>query len=181
MMQDIGLKIGDAAPSFELPGVDGKTYRLEDFDDAEVLAVMFICVHCPYVRAYEDRFIAVQKDYAERGVRLVGINPNDSTKYPEDSFDHMVRRAKEKGYPFPYLRDKAQTVADAYGAQATPEFFVFGKDRKLAFRGRLDDNYQEPSKAERPFLRQALDALLAGKTPDPAFVPAIGCSIKWAD
>ncbi len=180
-MQDIGLKIGDEAPGFELPGVDGRTHKIEDFGDKEVLGVMFICVHCPYVQAYEDRFIAVQKDYASRGVQLVGINPNDSTKYPEDSFDNMVRRSKQKGYPFPYLRDKAQAVADAYGAQATPEFFIFNKERKLVYRGRLDDNYQNPAAVEHTYLRDALEAVLTGEEPKQPFVPAIGCSIKWSD
>ncbi len=180
-MQNIGLKIGDPAPDFELPGVDGKTYRLEDFADKGVLGVAFICVHCPYVQAYEDRFIAVQNEYASKGVQLVGINPNDSTKYPEDSFDNMKRRAEQKDYPFPYLRDKGQDVADAYGAQATPEFFIFDKDRKLAYRGRLDDNYQDPTAVQNEYLRDALDTILAGEELEQTFVPAIGCSIKWSD
>ncbi|MFQ5838768.1 MAG: thioredoxin family protein [Thermoplasmata archaeon] len=180
-MEDIGLKIGDPAPSFELPGVDGKTYKLEDFADRDVLGVIFMCVHCPYVQAYEDRIMAAQADYSGKGVQFVGINPNDSTKYPEDSFDGMVKRAGMKGYNFPYLRDKGQDVADAYGAQATPEFFIFDKERKLAYRGRLDDNYQDPSAVREQYLRAALDAILAGREPDKAFVPAIGCSIKWVD
>lgn len=180
-MQDVGLRIGDQAPDFELPGVDGKTHRLEDFADKEVLGVVFICVHCPYVRAYEDRIISAQADYLGKGVQLVGINPNDSTKYPEDSFDHMVNRSKAKGYNFPYLRDRGQDVADAYGAQATPEFFIFDKERKLRYRGRMDDNYQDPSAVRNRYLREALDAIMTGSEPKEAFVPAIGCSIKWAD
>lgn len=180
-MQDIGLKIGDSAPPFELPGVDGQTHAIGDYADKDLLAVAFICVHCPYVKAYEDRFIAVANDYAAKGVQLVAINPNDSTKYPEDSFDGMVSRSQLKHYPFPYLRDKSQDVADAYGAQATPEFFVFNKARKLVYRGRLDDNYQEPNAVKETYLRDALEALLAGQQPARSFVPAIGCSIKWAD
>ncbi len=181
MMQDIGLKIGDPAPDFELPGVDGKVHRLEDFAEKEVLGVAFLCVHCPYVMAYEGRYIDIQNDYAPKGVQLVGINPNDSTKYPEDSFENMKRRAEDKNYPFPYLRDKTQEVADAYGAQATPEFFIFDKDRKLAYRGRLDDNHRDPSAVQETYLRDALDAILAGEEPPKSFVPAIGCSIKWSD
>lgn len=180
-MEDIGLKIGDPAPPFELPGVDGKTYKLEDFADDDVLGVIFMCVHCPYVQAYEDRIMAVQADYASKGVQFVGINPNDERKYPEDSFDNMVKRARMKGYNFPYLRDKSQEVAEAYGAQCTPEFFVFDADRKLRYRGRLDDNYQDPAAVKRRYLREALDAILSGQEPKEAFVPAIGCSIKWAD
>ncbi len=180
-MQDIGLKIGDPAPGFELPGVDGKAHGLEDFSEKPVLGVVFMCVHCPYVQAYEDRMIAVQADYEAKGVQFVGINPNDERKYPEDSFDNMVKRAKLKGYNFPYLRDKGQDVADTYGAQCTPEFFIFNKDRKLAYRGRLDDNYQNPSAVKSEYLRDALDAILAGGSPRQPFVPAIGCSIKWAD
>lgn len=180
-MQDIGLRIGDSAPPFELPGVDGKTHKLEDYADKDVLGVAFICVHCPYVKAYEDRYITIQNDYAAKGFQLLGINPNDSRRYPEDSFENMKRRAAEKNYPFPYLRDKTQDVADAYGAQATPEFFIFNKERKLVYRGRIDDNYQEPSKVKETYLRDALDAILAGEQPSKSFVPAIGCSIKWSD
>ncbi|MFQ5987124.1 MAG: redoxin domain-containing protein, partial [Thermoplasmata archaeon] len=110
-MMQLPLNIGDPAPDFELPGVDGKTYSLASFADKDILGLMFICVHCPTVHMYEERLIETQKDYAARGVQLVGINPNDSRKYPEDSFDSMVRRAKEMGYPFPYLRDKSQAVA----------------------------------------------------------------------
>ncbi|MEE9592541.1 MAG: redoxin domain-containing protein, partial [Thermoplasmata archaeon] len=116
-MMQLPLNIGDPAPDFELPGVDEKTYRLESFADKDILGLMFMCVHCPTVKIYEDRLIATQNDYAARGVQMVGINPNDSVKYPEDSFESMTRRAKEMGYPFPYLRDKTQAVAEAYGAQ----------------------------------------------------------------
>lgn len=180
-MQELPLNLGDTAPDFELPGVDGKTYSLSDFDDADVLGVMFLCVHCPYVKAYEDRLIQLQNDYADRGVQLVGINPNDSKRYPEDSFDSMKQRAKAKDYPFPYLRDKSQEVADAYGAQATPDLFIFDANRTLRYRGRLDDNYQEPDAVERRYVREAVDALLAGKEVPTSFVPPVGCSIKWVE
>lgn len=180
-MMQLPLNIGDPAPDFALPGVDGKTYSLADFADKDVLGVMFICVHCPTVKMYEDRLIAAQNDYVDRGVQLLGINPNDSIKYPEDSFESMARQAERMNYPFPYLRDKSQEVAEAYGAQATPDLFIFDKDRILRYRGRLDDNREDASAVKRRYVREVFDALLAGEEPPQSFVPPIGCSIKWAD
>ncbi len=180
-MIQLPLNIGDPAPDFELPGVDEKTYTLESFADKDILGLMFMCVHCPTVKIYEDRLIATQNDYAARGVQMVGINPNDSVKYPEDSFESMTRRAKEMAYPFPYLRDKSQTVAEAYGAQTTPDLFIFDKERILRYRGRLDDNRDDPSAVQQQYVRAAFEALLAGVEPSQSFVPPVGCSIKWAD
>ncbi len=180
-MIQLPLNIGDRAPDFELPGVDGETYTLDNFADKEILGLMFICVHCPTVKMYEDRLIAVQNDYVARGVQMVGINPNDSTKYPEDSFESMTQRAEQMAYPFPYLRDKTQAVADAYGAQTTPDLFIFDKDRILRYRGRLDDNREDASAVQKVYVRDAFEALLAGQEPPQSFVPPIGCSIKWAD
>ncbi|MBF8303487.1 MAG: Thioredoxin-like protein, partial [Candidatus Dadabacteria bacterium] len=108
---DQGIKIGDKAPDFNLPSVDGKNYSLSDFKDKSVLIVAFTCNHCPYVQAYEERFIALQNEFKEKGVTLIGINSNDDKNYPEDSFENMVKRAEDKGYNFPYLRDKSQKVA----------------------------------------------------------------------
>ncbi len=174
------LEIGAQAPSFDLPGVDGRRHTLEEFSDRTVVAVMFTCNHCPYVQAYEDRLIAIQRDYAGRGVQLVAINANETVNYPEDSFDKMVGRAKRKGYNFPYLRDEDQSVADAYGAHYTPEIFLLDRDRKLRYTGRIDDNWQDPQKVAKTYLRGAIDALLAGRpVPEPE-THAIGCTIKWA-
>lgn len=180
-MEGGGLNIGDTAPPLELPGVDDRAYRLDDFGDDKVLGVMFICVHCPYVRAYESRFIDIQNEYRDQGLQLVAINPNDPSKYPEDSFHGMVKRAREKGYNFPYLRDKTQRVADAYGAQTTPDVFLFDQSLNLRFRGRPDNNHEDPSAVTRQYMREAIVAILEGRDPPETFVPPIGCSIKWVD
>ncbi len=167
------------APDFSLIGTDGKQYSLATFKDAKALVVVFSCNHCPYVQAYEDRLIELQKDYASQGVRLVAINSNDDLNYPEDSFDAMLTRATEKGFNFPYLRDDSQGVAKAYGATHTPHLFVFGPDRALAYTGKIDDDWQDPKAVKRRFLREALDAVLLGKpVPEPQ-THAIGCTIKW--
>src|SRR5262249_34691742 len=119
-----GMSVGSKPPPFSLPGVDGKSWSLDSFCDAKVLVVVFTCNHCPYAKANEDRLVAIQRDYANRGVRLVAINPNDDRGYPEDSFENMEIRAKEKGFNFPYLRDATQEVARAYNAVCTPDIFV---------------------------------------------------------
>jgi peroxiredoxin len=173
------LHLGDSAPAFDLPGVDGQQYRLESFATKPVLAVIFSCNHCPYVQAFEERMVAVQRDYAAHGVQLVAINANDPTFYPEDDFPHMVRRAQAKGYNFPYLRDEDQRVATLYGAMVTPEAFAFDTTRRLRYHGRIED-HKDPHQATTRDLRDALDALLAGR---PVRVPetrAFGCTIKWA-
>jgi peroxiredoxin len=174
------LQIGGKAPDFSLPGVDGKTYALEAFRDKPILVVMFTCNHCPYVQAYEERLIEIQRDYTNRGVALVAVNANDAKNYPEDSFPNMVKRAKEKGYNFPYLRDENQTVASAYGATYTPEIFVLDGDRKLRYAGRIDDNWQNPEKAKSHDLRNAIEALLNKKPIPQPETHAIGCTVKWA-
>jgi peroxiredoxin len=174
-----GLHPGAKALDFHLPGVDGKTSSLASFSSKPVLVVFFTCNHCPYVQAWESRFVEVQRDYAAKGVQLVGINSNDETEYPEDDFAHMKARAKEKGYNFPYLRDESQQVAEAYGPVSTPDFFVFDQDRVLRYRGRLDDNHKDPKAVKQRYLRDALDDVLAGKVPRVPVTPPYGCSIKW--
>lgn len=175
-----GLPIGTPAPPFSLPGTDGKTYTLDDFADAKALVIVFTCNHCPYAKAAEDRLIRLQADYADRGVRIVAINPNDDRAYPEDSFDEMKKCAKEKGFNFPYLRDETQEVARAYDAACTPDPFVFGPDRKLVYNGRIDDNWKDETRVTRHDLREVLDAVLEGREPRlPEVVPSMGCSIKW--
>lgn len=174
-----GLLPGAKAPDFSLPGVDGRTYGLDSFKDAKALVVFFTCNHCPYVQAWESRFVEVQRDYAAKGVRLVGINSNDDTKYPEDDFAHMKARAKDNGYNFPYLRDGSQAVAEAYGPVSTPDFFVLDRQRVVRYRGRLDDNHQDPKKVAKRYLRDALDDVLAGRDVRASLTPPYGCSIKW--
>jgi len=174
------LRIGGKAPDFRnLPATDGKQYSLESFRESRILVVVFSCNHCPYVQAYEDRIIAFHREYAGKGVTLVAINSNETEHYPEDSYEEMVKRAKKKGFAFPYLRDGDQSVASAYGATHTPEFFVFDAERKLRYHGRFDDNWQDPSRVKHQYLRDAVEALLAGKEVPVSETHSIGCTIKW--
>ncbi len=174
-----GLKVDDRAPGFHLPGVDGKDYSLEDFKDKKVVVVMFSCNHCPTVKAYEDRFVEFQKDYKEKGVVLIAINANDDKKYPEDSFENMKIRAREKGFNFPYLRDESQRIARAYGAERTPEVYVFDEKRLLRYHGRIDDNVYEPDQVRQRYLRDAVDAVLEGRKVSVEETEPVGCTIKW--
>lgn len=174
------LKLGDPAPAFALSGVDGKTCSLEGLAEKPILIVMFSCNHCPYVQAYEDRLVNIQRDYKDRGIQLVAINSNDAVNYPEDNLDQMVARAKAKSFNFPYLRDATQQVARVYGATHTPQIFVFNRERRLCYMGKIDDNWQNPQAVRRRYLREALDALLEGREPAEPSTHAIGCTIKWA-
>jgi peroxiredoxin len=173
------LKIGSPAPDFNLSGIDAKKYSLSSFKDKNAIIVIFSCNHCPYVQANEDRIKQIQKDYKDKGVEVIAINSNDDKGYPEDSFDNMKKRAAEKKFNFLYLRDDIQSVAHAYDATHTPEIFLFDKERKLAFHGKIDDNWQEPNKVQNPYLRNALDELLAGKEISVPETFTIGCTIKW--
>lgn len=174
-----GMPVGTSAPAFSLPGIDGTTHTLATYKDANVLVVVFTCNHCPYAKACEGRLIEIQADYADRGVRLVAINPNNASAYPDDSFENMKVRAKEKGFNFPYLHDESQTVARAYDAACTPDIFVFDADRKLTYNGRIDDNWQDESKVTKRDLRTAIDAALHKKPLPFDAVASMGCSIKW--
>jgi peroxiredoxin len=173
------LKIGDKAIPFDLPGVDGEDHSLADYSDKEVMVVAFSCNHCPYVRAWEDRMIQIQKDYADQGVQLLVINANDAQKYPDDSFSKMKERSQEKNFNFPYLHDESQEVARYYGAERTPEFFVFDSGGVLKYHGALDDNYEDPQAVQHRYLRDALEAVLAGQAPAVMETPPVGCTIKW--
>lgn len=172
------LNIGDQAIGFELPNVRNGRIALDDYRDKEAVVVLFTCNHCPYVQAWEDRLVQVANDYADRGVAFVAISANDAKKYPADSPEAMKQRAEEKNYPFPYLYDKTQEVARAYGAERTPEIFLFDREGKLRYHGAPDDNYEEP-KMETTYLRDALDAVLAGEEVPIAETPPVGCTIKW--
>ena len=172
------LKIGDKAIDFELTGTDGMKHSLNDYR-GKYAVVIFSCNHCPYVRAWEDRMVAIQGDYTGKGVQLIAINSNDAEQYPEDSFENMKLRAKEKHFNFPYLRDDDQRVAKLYGAQRTPEVFLFDRESILRYHGAIDDNYDDPNAVKRRYLRNALDALVGGtRTPIPETQP-VGCTIKW--
>ena len=179
------LSIGAPLPEFkDLPDVAGGQMSASDVSSARVLVVVFSCNHCPYVQAYEDRMIALQREYGPKGVRLVAINSNETEHYPEDSVEEMKKRAREKGFPFPYLRDDDQSVAEAFGATHTPEFFVFGAAPgharlSLRYHGKMDDNYQNPGAVKRHYVREAVDAILAGPDPEETETHSIGCTIKW--
>ncbi len=184
-MEQQGLAIGAAMPQFDkLPGTDGRTYSSADFAGSKILVVVFSCNHCPYVQAYEDRMIAFQRDSQARGVQLIAINANEAVHYPDDDFEGMVKRARAKGFNFPYLRDDDQSVATAFGATHTPEFFVFAprpgeSGFRLQYHGKMDDNYQHPDQVKQPYLQRAVEALLAGKPVAEPETHSIGCTIKW--
>jgi len=173
------LKIGTKAHNFSLPGVDDKTHKLDDYKDKKILCIIFMCNHCPYVVAVQQRINRIAKDYAGKSFALIAINPNDAETYPEDSFENMKIRAEEEGYVFPYLRDDSQAIARAYDAVCTPDIYLYDENRILKYRGRIDDNWKDESKVSRKELRMAIDALLAGKEIDFDTVPSMGCSIKW--
>jgi peroxiredoxin len=173
------LPLGTPCPDFRLRSVDGRPWARDDFRDRQALVVMFICNHCPYVQAVEDRIIALQRDYGPRGVQLVGICANDPTDYPDDRPEKLLERWRKKAYGFPYLVDETQDVARAFGAVCTPDIYVFDRDLKLAYHGRIDDDWQHPSRVKRRELAAALDALLEGKPAPREQVHSIGCSIKW--
>ena len=176
---NLKLKIGDKAPDFTLPGVDGKAYTLDSFRGRKVLAIVFMCNHCPYVQGSIERMKAIQSEFGIKGVQVIGINANDEVNYPDDSFDRMVEMSNAKKLNFPYLRDEDQTAAKAYDAQCTPECFVFDGERKLRYHGRIDDNPKDESKVTVTDLRNAIDALIHGRKVAIELAPAIGCSIKW--
>jgi len=173
------LHPGDIAPDFALPATDGKTYRRDDFSKSKLLLVSFWCNHCPYVQAWESRMIELGNQYLAKGVAFVLINSNDPTSYPEDRFERMVDRARQKKYPFPYLHDASQTVARDYGALVTPHPMLFGSERRLLFQGRIDDNHEHPEQVKKRFLREAIDHALAGRSIAQPELPVLGCSVKW--
>lgn len=166
--------LGDPGPAFTLPGVDGHEHSLSEHAGTPV-AVVFSCCHCPYVVAWEDRLNTIARDYAGRA-GLVAVNANH---HLGDTFEHMEARAAEKGFVFPFLRDESQDVARAYGAQRTPEVFLLDAEHRLAYHGAPDSDYTDEAGAE-PWLRRALDAVLAGETPPVTETPPVGCTVKWA-
>ncbi len=173
------LQIGETAPDFSLPGVDGKTCALADFADAKALVIVFSCNHCPYVIGAEDRMIDFHETYAPRGVAFMAINSNETDNHPTDSLDHMKQHAREKGFKFPYLRDETQDVAKRYGALRTPHFYLFDAERKLRYTGRMDDNPREPGKETTHELVDAVDAVLAGRDVETPLTNPMGCNVKW--
>jgi peroxiredoxin len=167
----VTLQIGDQAPGFSLPGTDGREYGPDG-----VTVVAFTCNHCPYALAWHDRLTQVARDY---DVTFLAVNPNDAERYPRDSFDAMKQRVEaDGGWPHPYLRDESQEVAAAYGAQTTPDLFVLDGEGRLRYRGAPDADYRDESQGAA-WLREALDAVLAGEQPARAETEPVGCSVKW--
>lgn len=174
------LELGTPAPDVELTEVgDGSTVRLEDLS-GDVLVVMFLCKHCPYVVHVQDELASLARKYLEDGrVAFVGISSNDPDTHPDDAPDQLAVQKREVGFEFPYLFDETQEVARAYGAACTPDFFVFDRDRRLAYRGRMDETRPGGDRPTGADLRATIDALLAGRRPSDDQWPSMGCSIKW--
>ncbi len=168
--------LGTPAPEFSLPGTDGHVYTLSSFPEKKALVVVFMCNHCPYVVSVIERLNSLARDFFEKGAQFIGINPNDDSEYPEDSFENMKKSPVE----FPYLRDESQEAARAFGAVCTPDIFVYDGERNLSYRGRIDDNWQDESRVQSHDLAEALEKIISGKTiPEAEQHPSMGCSIKW--
>jgi peroxiredoxin len=174
-------EFGKPAVDFSLRGVDGRIWTLDDCRGERGLLVMFICNHCPYVKAVRDRIVRDARELLDYGIRSVAIMSNDPTDYPEDSFENMARVAREFDFPFPYLWDETQEVARAYGAVCTPDFFGYNADLGLQYRGRLDESRKEAVPGARRDLFEAMKLVAeTGRGPEEQ-IPSVGCSIKWRE
>lgn len=173
-----GYKPGDKAEDFRLKSVDGKMYSMSDYKDAKGFIVVFTCNHCPFAKKYEDRIIELANKYKSKGYILLAINPNDPSVQPEDSYALMQKRAKEKGFGFPYLFDEGQKVYPKYGATKTPHAFLLDKNLTVKYVGAIDDNVEDARAVKEKYLENAIAALENKKNPSPSVTKAIGCSIK---
>ena len=176
-----GYDIGDKAMNFKLKNVDGTHVALSDYEDEKGVIVIFTCNHCPYAQAWEERIIKIDKQFDPKGYPVVAIQPNDPKLQPEDSFENMKKRAKEKGYTFPYLMDETQEVYRAYDATKTPHVYLLENESNgfyVRYIGAIDDNYKDASQVKEKYLASAVNALLNGNEPSPKKTKAIGCSIK---
>lgn len=177
-----GYKVGDMVVDFNLKNVNKKMVSLHGLNDNKGAIVIFTCNHCPFSVAYEDRIIALHNTYASKGFPVVAINPNDSKEVPEDSYKNMIRRAKEKQFPFVYLHDGTQQTARTYGAVRTPHVYLLSKinnQYRVEYIGAIDNNSHEPELVTEKYVERAMEELLAGKEITVKFTKAIGCSIKW--
>jgi peroxiredoxin len=174
-----GLKVGDKATDFKLKNVDGKSYGLADLTTAKGYIVVFTCNHCPYALAYQDRIIALHQKYDPQGYPVVAINPNDQTVSPGDSYEKMVERSTEKSFPFMYLYDETQEVAKSFGATRTPHVYLLDKDLTVKYIGAIDDNSENASAVQEPYLENAIQALQNNRVIAVPETKAIGCTIKW--
>lgn len=174
------LPLGTEAPEFSLPDTEGKTVSLSDFKDARAVLIVFMCNHCPFVKHIIGELVKLIKEYQRKGVATACINSNEIESHPEDSPEMMAKIAKEKGFTFAYLYDETQEVAKAYRAACTPDFFLFDKDRKLVYRGQMDDSRPNSGvPVTGKDLRAALDAVLKGGKVPAKQKPSMGCNIKW--
>lgn len=173
-----GYKVGDKATDFKLKSVDNKMYSMADYKDAKGFIVIFTCNHCPFAVKYEDRIIDLAKRYKSKGYVLLAINPNDPAAQPEDSFELMQKRAKEKKFTFPYLFDEGQKIYPQYGATKTPHVFLLDKNLVVKYIGAIDDNVEDASQVKEKYLENAIAALEKGQEPTPNTTKAIGCTIK---
>ncbi len=172
------LSVGDAAPAWEkLPGVDGKTYSLADFKDAHAVVIIFTCNHCPVAQACEDRFKQLASDFKDRKVAVVAISVS---RFPQDDFEKMKQHAKDRGFNFPYVQDRSQEIGRKYGATNTPQVFVLNAERKIAYMGAFDDNWEDAGEVKEPYTRLAVEAVLAGKTAEVRETRQLGCTIEYA-
>lgn len=177
-----GYKIGDDVKDFSLKNVDSKMVSLKDYKDAKGFIVVFTCNHCPFAKAYEQRIMDLDAKYRSKGFPVVAINPNDPSIVPDDSFENMVSHSKDKGYTFPYLFDETQEIAKAYGATKTPHVFVLNKQSSklvLSYIGAIDNNTDDATKADKKYVEDAVNELLAGKPVTLTETKAIGCGVKW--
>jgi peroxiredoxin len=179
-METVGTAIGGYAPDFELPGIDGTVHHLARYlESHKAVAVVFMCNHCPYVQMYLDRLKQLQAEFGPQGFTLIGINPNDADRYPDDSFDNMKTFAATSGLNFPYLRDVTQDVAQTFGATKTPHVFLLNQAGRLGYTGSVDDNAQDAGAVQTPYLRNAIAQTLANQTITPTATEPVGCSVKW--
>ena len=177
-----GYQVGDVAMDFRLKNIDEAMVSLKDYSDKKGAIVIFTCNHCPYAKMYEQRIIELDKKYAPMGYPVIAINPNDPSQEAEDSFEEMQKRAKEKGYTFPYLVDGTQEIAKTYGATRTPHVYLLKNDGgkfTVAYIGAIDDNHKDAKAVTKRYLEDAIQQVDAGKKVETSFTKAIGCTIKW--
>lgn len=180
LMEKTGTPLGSYAPDFELPAIDDSVHHLSRYlETCRCVAVVFMCNHCSYVRLYLDRLKQIQAEFHDRGFTVIGINSNDASQYPEDSFENMKKFATQEDLNFPYLWDPTQDVAFCFGAHKTPEAFLIDNQGILLYRGGIDDNAQDPEAVKDRYLREAIASLMEGSAVTPRATETIGGSLKW--
>lgn len=183
LTESASIPLGTPARDFNLVGIDDRRHTLDEYKNANLLVIIFMCNHCPYVQAIWDDLVRLEKVLRLRAVQFVGINSNDFQNYPEDSFENMKKYAMQKGQDFPYLLDETQEVARRYGATCTPDIFVYKENRLLAYHGRFDNSagLLHDGQKTSADLKKAIESLLSGETPPAGQKPSMGCNIKWKD